>query len=82
MNTRLAFPMFALVLLSALIVAFSAVAQAQMAPQTMISSITTVTQPASHLPQDRTVHLTKAKTIQNQHNKKGSESFPTATANG
>jgi len=35
MHTRLAFPMVALVLLSALIVAFAAVAQAQMAPQTM-----------------------------------------------
>jgi len=37
MNTRLAFPMFVLVLLSALIVAFAAVAQAQMAPQPMTS---------------------------------------------
>ncbi|WP_300160829.1 SH3 domain-containing protein [Solidesulfovibrio sp.] len=35
MNTRLVFLMFALMLLSALIVAFTAVAQAQMAPQSM-----------------------------------------------
>jgi len=35
MNIRLAFPIFALLLLSALIVAFAGVAQAQLAPQTM-----------------------------------------------